>query len=165
MNTGSNSFTIEISDLTALKNFAARLAGVLRPGDVLGLTGPMGAGKTTLIQALGQDMGINEKIVSPTFVLIHDYRSGRYPLVHVDLYRLGPETAHSIADEVLSIIEEGRSLVAVEWVDYGAFLTPLVTINLTISTTGEQSREVRVTTNCLDRRPDIQNALQQGVTQ
>jgi len=160
VDTTTQPFTIEISGLSELAGFAEKLASGLAPGDVLALSGPMGAGKTTLIQRLGNALGICEKIVSPTFVLIHDYVSGQWPLVHIDLYRLGPESSESIAEEILSVIAEGRSIVAVEWAEYGEFLSPMTTVAVAIEPTGEETRHITVRTN----RPGVLKALGAKVT-
>ena len=73
------------------------------------------------------------------------------PLVHIDFYRLGPENADSIADEVLSIIHEGKSILIVEWAEYGEWLSPFVTVKLDIAVTGENSRDIVLTA----ARPEV----------
>ncbi|MCG0278760.1 MAG: tRNA (adenosine(37)-N6)-threonylcarbamoyltransferase complex ATPase subunit type 1 TsaE [Thermanaeromonas sp.] len=89
------------------------LGELLKPGDVVLLCGSLGAGKTTLAQGLGIGLGVKERITSPTFTLIQEYK-GRYPLYHIDLYRL--ETLEDIQE--LGLLEDylGRSGIAVvEW--------------------------------------------------
>ncbi len=89
------------------------LAGALEPGDVIGLCGPLGAGKTTLVRGIAGGLGVREEEVrSPSFALMHEYRSGRFPLFHIDLYRL------SLASEdVLALREvlDGDGVAVVEW--------------------------------------------------
>lgn len=123
---------IQIDSLSSLSRFAERLALVLQPGDVVALDGNLGAGKTTLTQQLGKALGLTEPVSSPTFVLMNEYHSGKFPIVHVDLYRLGEERSESLADELYAIIDEGRSLVMVEWACYGPFLEPVITMALQI---------------------------------
>ncbi|MGY1684138.1 tRNA (adenosine(37)-N6)-threonylcarbamoyltransferase complex ATPase subunit type 1 TsaE [Geodermatophilus sp. SYSU D00804] len=95
----------------------AALAAVVRPGDLVVLTGPLGAGKTALTQGLGAALGVTEPVTSPTFVIARVHRGGRLPLVHVDAYRLG-----SVADvddldldasteESVTVVEWGAGLV------------------------------------------------------
>src|SRR5438093_1183269 len=74
--------------------FGRALAGRLRAGDVVALSGELGAGKTCLVRGIAAGLGIAQNVTSPTFTIIHEYRSGRLPLYHVDLYRLDsmPET-------------------------------------------------------------------------
>ncbi|MFC7400956.1 tRNA (adenosine(37)-N6)-threonylcarbamoyltransferase complex ATPase subunit type 1 TsaE [Citricoccus sp. GCM10030269] len=106
---------VHLEGTTATQAWAARLAGALRAGDVLILTGELGAGKTTFTQGLGAGLGVREGIISPTFVLsrIHPSVQGRGPdLVHVDAYRLG--SAAELADLDLDATVD-RSVTVVEW--------------------------------------------------
>ena len=88
------------------------LADVLRPGDLVVLVGPLGAGKTALTQGIGAGLGVGEPVTSPTFVIARVHRGGRVPLVHVDAYRLG-----SVADvDDLDLdASAGESVTVVEW--------------------------------------------------
>lgn len=106
--------TLEIADLEALEDFAARLAPLLRAGDLIILTGNLGAGKTTFTQALGSRLNVKGRISSPTFVIAREHKSrGTGPnLVHVDAYRLDGQT--ELADlDLDSELEE--SITIVEW--------------------------------------------------
>lgn len=80
---------IEITSTNAQETFAVgrRLAGLLQPGDVVLLTGRLGCGKTLLTSGIGDGLGIDEPVVSPSFVLVRTYQ-GFLPLVHADVYRL-----------------------------------------------------------------------------
>lgn len=145
MTPGNYKATCPVSDLPQLAALAAHLAGHLRPGDVVSLNGPLGAGKTTLVQQIGEAMGLQERAVSPTFVLIHEYTTGRIPLVHADLYRLGEAQAGSLADELLDAIQGGRAVLFVEWADFGAFLDPYITLRVDIALDPRtDSREFRL---------------------
>lgn len=75
----------------AMRDLGRRLAGLLRAGDLVLLSGPLGAGKTTLTQGLGDGMKVRGPITSPTFVIarVHPSLAGGPPLVHADAYRLG----------------------------------------------------------------------------
>lgn len=88
------------------------LAARLRPGDLLVLTGPLGAGKTTLTRGLGEGLGVRGPITSPTFVLARTHPSlgGGAPLVHVDAYRLGSALELDDLD-----IDFANSITVVEW--------------------------------------------------
>ena len=75
-----------------MRALGQRLAALLRPGDLVVLTGPLGAGKTTLVQGIGQGLGVRGPVTSPTFVIarVHPALDGTGPaLVHADAYRLG----------------------------------------------------------------------------
>jgi tRNA threonylcarbamoyladenosine biosynthesis protein TsaE len=93
------------------------LAGLLRPGDLVVLVGPLGAGKTALTQGIGAGLGVREPVTSPTFVIARVHRDGRLPLVHVDAYRLGSaadvedlDLDVTVADSV-TVVEWGQGLV------------------------------------------------------
>ena len=97
------------ADMRAL---GERRAAELRPGDLVVLTGDLGAGKTTLVQGLAAELGVIEPVLSPTFVIARVYRSGRVPLVHVDAYRLGSAVEVEDLDLDASVEE---SATVVEW--------------------------------------------------
>ncbi len=88
------------------------LAGLLRPGDLLVLAGPLGAGKTALTQGIGAGLDVREPVTSPTFVIARVHRDGRLPLVHVDAYRLG--SVADVDDLDLDVTVES-SVTVVEW--------------------------------------------------
>ncbi len=102
-----------------------RLADLVRPGDLLVLSGELGAGKTTLTQGLGEGLGVGGAVISPTFVLsrVHATADGRPTLVHVDAYRLGGPGELDDLDLDLSaptsvtVVEWGRGLVEQAWDD------------------------------------------------
>jgi tRNA threonylcarbamoyladenosine biosynthesis protein TsaE len=93
------------------------LAGVLRPGDLVVLVGPLGAGKTALTQGIGVGLGVREAVTSPTFVIARVHRGGRVPLMHVDAYRLGGAAdvedldLDASTEESVTVVEWGQGLV------------------------------------------------------
>ena len=97
--------------------FGRELAALLRPGDLVVLAGPLGAGKTALTQGIGAGLGVAGPVTSPTFVLARVHRDGRVPLVHVDAYRLGSMAdvddldLDATADEAVTVVEWGHGLV------------------------------------------------------
>ena len=103
---------LEVPTADAMHELGLRLAGALRPGDVVVLTGPLGAGKTTLTRGIGEGLGVRGPVTSPTFVLArtHPSLSGGAPLVHVDAYRLG--SAVELDDLDIDFL---NSVVVVEW--------------------------------------------------
>jgi tRNA threonylcarbamoyladenosine biosynthesis protein TsaE len=88
------------------------LASILRPGDLVVLVGPLGAGKTALTQGIGAGLDVREPVTSPTFVISRVHRGGRLPLVHVDAYRLG--SVADVDDLDLDVTVED-SVTVVEW--------------------------------------------------
>jgi tRNA threonylcarbamoyladenosine biosynthesis protein TsaE len=91
--------------------FGARLAGVLRAGDLLVLSGPLGAGKTALVQGIGAGLGVSGRVASPTFVIARVH-PGPVPLVHVDAYRLG---SLAEVDDLDLDMDAADVVTAVEW--------------------------------------------------
>lgn len=91
---------------------AGRLASALRPGDIVLLAGNLGSGKTLFTGGLAEGLGVDEPVVSPSFVLIRRYRSGFMPLTHVDVYRLASLNEFDDLD-VFEIARDG--VLVVEW--------------------------------------------------
>ena len=93
------------------------IAAELRAGDLVVLTGGLGAGKTTLAQGIGAGLGVSGDVLSPTFVIARVHRGGRVPLVHVDAYRLGSTVEvddldlDASLDESVTVVEWGEGLV------------------------------------------------------
>jgi tRNA threonylcarbamoyladenosine biosynthesis protein TsaE len=92
--------------------YGAKLAAVLRAGDLVVLTGPLGAGKTVLAQGIGAGLGVPGRVLSPTFVIARVHRGGQLPLVHVDAYRLG---SIEEVDDLDLDVDLADSVLVVEW--------------------------------------------------
>lgn len=105
---------VDLPDLAATRALGARLAAALRAGDLVVLTGPLGAGKTSLTQGLGAALGVRGAVTSPTFVLARTHR-GPLPLTHVDAYRLRDTGRAADLDDLdlEQALEVG--VVVVEW--------------------------------------------------
>jgi tRNA threonylcarbamoyladenosine biosynthesis protein TsaE len=103
---------IEVNNLAEMHKLGARIGVQLKAGDLLLLSGPLGAGKTALTQGIGQALGI-ENITSPTFV-ISRIHPGKIPLVHVDAYRL-QEGSTAIFDDLDLESYLPTSITVVEW--------------------------------------------------
>ena len=94
---------------------ARELASALHPGDVILLSGNLGAGKTTFVRGLALGLGIDPADVSsPTFTIVHEYRGGRLVLYHADLYRLEQTAAEDVGLEELGVKD---GVLAIEWPD------------------------------------------------
>ena len=99
----------------AMRDLGRQLAGLLRAGDLVILTGPLGAGKTTLVQGIGAGLGVRGPVTSPTFVIarVHPVVSGSGPaLVHADAYRLG---SISEVDDLDLDTDAAAAVTVVEW--------------------------------------------------
>ncbi|MFH8433939.1 tRNA (adenosine(37)-N6)-threonylcarbamoyltransferase complex ATPase subunit type 1 TsaE [Streptomyces sp. NPDC018007] len=111
------SLTLTVTSPEQMRELGRRLAGVLAPGDLVMLTGELGAGKTTLTRGLGEGLGVRGAVTSPTFVIarVHPSLTGGPALVHVDAYRLGGGL-----DEMEDLdldVSLPESVVVVEWGD------------------------------------------------
>lgn len=112
----SSSFVIDLPTRRATKLLAWQLASALRPGDLVVLSGPLGAGKTFLVRAVLRRLGVpgSVPVTSPTFTLLHEY-AAEMAVVHADLYRLrSPAEVRELGLDVMR--DEGRALL-VEWGD------------------------------------------------
>lgn len=115
----SGPVTVEVRTADDMRRLGQRLAAQLRAGDLVLLRGPLGAGKTTLVQGVGEALDVRGPITSPTFVLarVHPALSGGPSLVHVDAYRLQDwddlETldVEATLDESVTVVEWGEGLV------------------------------------------------------
>ncbi len=127
--------------VTDTRAAAARLASLCRPGDVVLLVGRLGSGKTTFTSGLADGLGIDEQVVSPSFVLMRRYDSGFLPLVHVDVYRL-----NSVGEfEDLEAFTEGRDgVVVIEWGNAVPGVMPPDRLEVELSAEDDGTRIVRL---------------------
>jgi len=96
------------------RTVGAGLAELLVPGDVISLTGDLGAGKTTFVQGAARGLGVGEPVVSPTFVLVREYR-GDVPVYHLDVYRL--DRLQEVIDLGFEDLLDPSGVIFVEWGD------------------------------------------------
>lgn len=124
-----------------MRDLGRRLAALLRAGDLVILAGPLGAGKTTLVQGIGAGLGVRGPVTSPTFVIarVHPAVTGSGPaLVHADAYRLG---SFSEVDDLDLDTDAGSAVTVVEW---GTGLAePLAEDRLEITIKPDQDGDVR----------------------
>jgi tRNA threonylcarbamoyladenosine biosynthesis protein TsaE len=133
---------VETKNLEETLEFGERLARELQRGDVIALSGELGAGKTALVKGLARGLGIALDVTSPTFTLIHEYKGGRLPLYHIDLYRLeGGSQALAIGiEDYLS----GAGVTVIEWAERIAPLLPPHTTRIRIESLAENTRRIEV---------------------
>ena len=144
-----------VRSLAGMAAFTRRFAKTLRGGEVLALSGPLGAGKTTFTQMLGKALGVRERITSPTFTLMHVHSVGRRTstvdvgrprirlLVHIDAYRLNPRDL--IAIGALDYLGAPGTVAVVEWAErVRRTLPPAVTWIDILPTKNQKSRTVHV---------------------
>jgi tRNA threonylcarbamoyladenosine biosynthesis protein TsaE len=95
-------------------DLGARLAALLRPGDVVVLSGPLGAGKTLFTSGIAAGLGVEEPVISPSFILTREYTSGFLPLIHADIYRL---TTRNEFDDLDLLSQSSQGVLVIEWGD------------------------------------------------
>jgi tRNA threonylcarbamoyladenosine biosynthesis protein TsaE len=117
------------------------LANRLQPGDVVGLYGDLGAGKTCLVRGVAQGLGAHNPVASPTFTLVNEY-AGRCPLFHFDLYRLN----HAVELEDLGVEDYlyDQGICLLEWAEKAGSLLPAKHWKIIFHFLDEQSRRLQV---------------------
>ncbi|HET9629627.1 MAG TPA: tRNA (adenosine(37)-N6)-threonylcarbamoyltransferase complex ATPase subunit type 1 TsaE [Novosphingobium sp.] len=136
--------TTQLPDLTAMDTYGARIAAALRPGDVVALSGGLGAGKTTLARAIIRALGHAGEVPSPTFSIIevYDPPAVRLPLVHADFYRLRDPS--EVEELGLDDYRAAAALIA-EWPEMaGGFAHEPGCLAILLETVTENGREGRV---------------------
>ena len=120
---------------------AHALAAYLKPGDVVRLSGELGAGKTAFVRGLAVGLGVDpEAVSSPTFTLVHEYRGGRLVLYHADLYRLDKAATDDLGLEEMGVAD---GVLAVEWPDRLTHAMPGA-IEVEMEIVGDTTRRIAV---------------------
>ena len=131
---------IRLDGEAATREYGHRLAAEAVPGQVIALIGDLGAGKTTLTKYIAEGLGVTEHVQSPTFTIVREYRSGRMPLYHFDVYRIDDP------DEMFEIGYEeyfyGDGLCVVEWADKIEELLPEDTRIIRLSYGGAEEERI-----------------------
>jgi tRNA threonylcarbamoyladenosine biosynthesis protein TsaE len=131
----------ETQSETETEEIARELAGELRPGDVVALYGPLGAGKTSFVRGLASGLHCVQPVRSPTFSLINEY-SGTIPLYHFDFYRLDGQA--EIDDLGWTDYLNTDGVLAIEWPEKVRKMLPIPRIEVYLSYLGETSRKVEI---------------------
>jgi tRNA threonylcarbamoyladenosine biosynthesis protein TsaE len=136
--------TVTLSSLQHTMALGRIIGAQVRPGQIILLTGGLGAGKTTITQAIGRGLEVDEKyyITSPTFSILHEY-PGRIPLYHMDFYRIIDEA--DIAELGIEEYFYGDGLCVIEWPERLGRLTPDNRLEIRLDITGESSRTATLT--------------------
>lgn len=118
-----------------------RIGRQLRAGDVVGLEGELGAGKTTFAQGIARGLAVTSHVSSPTFTLVREYR-GRVPVYHVDLYRI--EREEEVADLALEEVVGGEGVAVIEWPERAPRVLPEARLRVRIAFDGDDERTITV---------------------
>jgi tRNA threonylcarbamoyladenosine biosynthesis protein TsaE len=126
-------------------NLGARLGAALVGGEVLLLSGPLGAGKTIFAKGLASSLGIDpEEVTSPSFTLVNPYE-GRLRLFHIDLYRLDEGPAAANAVDLQELLMDEQAVIVIEWSErLGRYHLPAKVWRITISGDGDAPREISI---------------------
>ena len=120
-------------NLEDTKELAKRFAKLVEDkGCFVSLYGEIGAGKTAFVKEVAKEIGIEEKVTSPTFVILNEYHGGKLPMYHFDLYRLENEGVKTILDE-LNEYSEGKQLTFVEWAEFSQNEIPFDHIKINVT--------------------------------
>lgn len=133
---------VETHSAAETEALGARIAERLRPGDVVVLSGDLGTGKTTLVRGACRALGFTGPVTSPTFTIGQRYEGGRFPVSHLDLYRL-----QTLEDEDPALLDDylGPDGVAfVEWPAAGAGRLGRPALEVRLSHQGEEQRRIEV---------------------
>ena len=118
------------------------IADAAEPGDIIALIGDLGTGKTALTKYIAEGLGVKEEVISPTFTIVREYRSGRLPLFHFDVYRLsGPE---EFIDAGAEDYLEDSGLSVIEWADIVADALPADALLVNIEYAEDNKRRIMI---------------------
>lgn len=121
------------------KELAQKFAEQVKGGAFVSLFGEIGAGKTAFVKLVADALGVNEKVTSPSFVILNEYHTGSIPVYHFDLYRLENEGVETILDE-LREYSEGKQVTFVEWAEFSQGELPFNHIKINVTCTDDESR-------------------------
>ena len=136
---------VETDSAEMTQAFAERLGRLLRSGDVIGLSGDLGAGKTTFTQGLARGLGLPEDdpVNSPTYTLVAEHPGDRVSLFHFDVYRLSG--AADLADLGFEEYLERDGVVVIEWADTIADALPIERLDIQMTALDTDHRQLRLT--------------------
>lgn len=129
---------------THTQKVAQELSSFLKKGDILGLRGNLGSGKTTFVQGLAQGLKVFKEhtVSSPTFALVHEYACSETPLFHMDFYRLSQEgEAETLG---LDLYLQGQGICAIEWFEKAQALLPKDFLEIEFQVISENIRDIHM---------------------
>lgn len=140
-----NSFEKICKTLDETRKLAEKFANlVVNKGSFVSLYGEIGAGKTAFVKLVADALEVQERVTSPSFVILNEYHSGKIPLYHFDLYRLENEGVKTILDE-LTEYSEGKMLTFVEWAEFSQDQIPFNHIQINVTYEENEARKYSFT--------------------
>lgn len=133
--------TLITNNSKGTKELGRNFARVLKKGDIVCLYGDLGSGKTTFIQGLAEGLGIKQRIISPTFIIIRSYKLGVRSFYHIDLYRVESERGLEGLG-IKEIINNKNNIIVIEWAQNLKNFLPKKRIDVKFSYTGKNKRKI-----------------------
>lgn len=121
---------------------ASVIAQAFSPGDVVALSGDLGSGKTCFVQGAARGLGVEERVTSPSFILVKEYQGGRLPILHIDVYRMG--NLQELVDLGYEEFLDPNWVVFIEWGDVIGRLLPPEYLHVEIRDDGADVRRIEV---------------------
>jgi len=136
-----NSFEKICKTLEETKELAQKFANLVEDnGSFVSLYGEIGAGKTAFVKLVADALGVQERVTSPSFVILNEYHSAKIPIYHFDLYRLENEGVKTILDE-LREYSQGKVLTFVEWAEFSQDEIPFNHLKINVTYEDDDSRK------------------------
>ncbi|EKE02582.1 MAG: ATP-binding protein [uncultured bacterium] len=137
-----NLFKIQAKNLNETDKIGVAIAGAIQnQGGLICLYGDIGSGKTTLVKSIAKSLGVQEKVTSPSFVILNEYHTGKISLYHFDLYRLEKEGIQTILDELREYTEAQKAVAIIEWAEFSSGELPEDRLEIQIKYIEETERE------------------------
>ena len=137
-----NSYTFTARSEEETIALGVKIGSLLKAGDVIAMTGTLAAGKTTITKGIAKALGVEDTVTSPTFCLVSEYEGKRFPLYHIDAYRLDGE------EDFLNLgVEEmlyGGGVCVIEWSEKVKSCLPKQTIHMAFTPKEDGSREIKI---------------------
>jgi tRNA threonylcarbamoyladenosine biosynthesis protein TsaE len=138
-------FTYTAKNLSETKKLAQKLAQAIDSREVLiCLYGEIGAGKTAFTRFLAEALGIKQKVTSPSFVILNEYRTEGINLYHFDLYRLEREGVETIIEELSEYTDKENAITVIEWAEFSSGTLPAERLDIEIKYIDEEKREFSI---------------------
>lgn len=129
-------------NLEETEQLAERIGKKMQGGEIVELVSDLGGGKTAFVRGLARGIGSHDHVASPTFTISREYNAGELTLYHFDFYRL--EEPGIMTAELAELIADPKAVLAVEWSDIVQEVLPDHRITVTITLTGETSRQIAI---------------------